>query len=949
MERKRQKSILGMIGVVAVCCLLFFAGGNKTYAAEIELQRVKVGFFHLDGYHMYDANGHRQGYGYDFLQKIARYINVEFEYVGYDWNVAESIEMLKAGEIDMLTCTRKTPEREKEFAFSDESVGISSMILTVKKGNEKYEAGNYATYEGMRIGFWEGDGRNQNMISFAQEKGFSYIPVYYPTLEECQEALEDGEIDGLVTIDLRRIGNEEILDAFDADEYFVMVRKEDTELLKRVNQAMEQLDFFERGWQSDLYHTYYEEDVLGAMGLTPEEREVLQTLAESGRPLYVTCSPDWAPYSWFENGEAKGIIPEYFDAVMKELGIPYEIVEPTNHNNYVKLVHSGSIDIVMDVQIENAFAEENGYVETVPYMTSRLYRISKKGYEGDYKEICVVDEPFLLERVRGLNPQKVIKMRPTMDEVMEDIREGAVDATYVYESTAEYYVNQDETFLLRSEVISGEDTQIGIGVREGIDHNLVSAIGKTIHQIPEEWIAAVARKYVNDYDVAWTMRRFIYSNPLMAVGVVFFFATTVGLLLILAHLSRKAKRDKLIQEKMTNQQIQLEEALKQAEFANVAKSDFLSKMSHDIRTPMNAIIGMTTICEKDPENYTRTREYIRKIRVSSEGLLQLLNEILDMSKIESGNVELREDPFDLLELVNETVEMIGINAENRGQELVVNSDKVQHSKVIGDETVIRKILSNLLSNSVKYTPEGGKIFFAIEEMESPCYSVGCYRFIVHDNGIGMSEEFQKRLFEPFERAVDSRVNKIQGTGLGMAITKSLVEIMGGTISVKSEEGSGSTFIIELSIQQNMNTVVKIQREEAEKEVVLQGMHFLVAEDNELNAQILLELLSFEGVTCDWAENGRIAVEMFEKSENDKYDLILMDVQMPEMNGYEATKAIRNGCHPRAKTIPIAAMTANAFKEDIQDALNSGMNVHIMKPIDMNVLKSSVMKVIFGGG
>ena len=394
------------------------------------------------------------------------------------------------------------------------------------------------------------------------------------------------------------------------------------------------------------------------------------------------------------------------------------------------------------------------------------------------------------------------------------------------------------------------------------------------------------------------------------------------------------------------------EALQTAENANKAKTDFLSNMSHDIRTPMNAIIGMTSLIRHDAGNKDKVIEYADKIDISSQHLLGIINDVLDMSKIEAGKTVFKYTDFSMPDLIEELNTIFQPQIAERNQTLMVIKENIRHEWVNGDQVHLMQIFSNLLSNAVKYTQEGGKIQFLVEECETKSSVYAKYRFLVSDNGMGMSADFKETIFDPFTRAEGSVTNKIQGTGLGMAITRNLVEAMGGTIDVESELGQGSCFevLIDLRIAEDRSVSSTVQEEKNEQnDNIFQGMRFLCAEDNELNAEILTELLKIEGAECTICENGEEILKTFEKSAPGDYDMILMDVQMPVMNGYEATKAIRRSSHELAKKIPIIAMTANAFSEDIQHSLAAGMNAHVSKPVEMRVLEKTIRSIKTGGG
>ena len=393
------------------------------------------------------------------------------------------------------------------------------------------------------------------------------------------------------------------------------------------------------------------------------------------------------------------------------------------------------------------------------------------------------------------------------------------------------------------------------------------------------------------------------------------------------------------------------EALQTAENANKAKTDFLSNMSHDIRTPMNAIIGIISLIRHNAGDKEKVIEYADKIAISSQHLLGIINDVLDMSKIEAGKTVFKYSDFSILDAIEELNTIFHSQANEKNQSFIITKENLKHEWVNGDKVHLMQIFSNLLSNAIKYTQEGGVIQFIAEESETNSSTYGKYHFIVSDNGMGMSADFKETIFDAFTRAESSVTNKIQGTGLGMAITKNLVESMGGTIEVESEPNRGSSFEVILNLKIVENRVVssteQIEMHETDSDI-LDGMRFLCAEDNELNAEILMELLKLEGAECTICENGKRILEAFEQSVPGEYDMILMDVQMPVMNGYEATKAIRRSSHEQAKTIPIIAMTANAFSEDMQHTLAAGMNAHISKPVDMKLLKKTIRNIKLGG-
>lgn len=396
-----------------------------------------------------------------------------------------------------------------------------------------------------------------------------------------------------------------------------------------------------------------------------------------------------------------------------------------------------------------------------------------------------------------------------------------------------------------------------------------------------------------------------------------------------------------------------ETAFKTAESANNAKSQFLANMSHDIRTPMNAIAGMTTLIEREAESPEKVRRYIRKMKASSEHLIGIINEVLDMSRIESGNAVMNMSEYSVFDEVEALEASFRPQAEAKGQSFCVIVEDIRHEWIVGDRVRVQQIMNNLLSNSLKYTPAGGSISLSIRELEQKSASnYARYCICVADNGIGMSREFLERIYDSFSREESSITNAVQGTGLGMSIVKSLVELMGGSIDVESVRGKGTRFELMLDFRiadaQNDNVYKNSSEAYDGSREVLKGMKLLCAEDNAMNADILADLLALEGADCVICVNGEEAVEAFERSAPEEYDAILMDVQMPLMNGYDATRAIRHSAHPSAQTIPVIAMTANAFSDDVKRSLNAGMNEHISKPIDMELLIRTIIKTTSRG-
>ncbi len=1201
-----------------LCFVLMLSGTLPAAAAPKEPNRtVKAGVFFFDGYHMQDESGAYTGYGIELLNLISQYSHLNFVFTGYDKSWEEMQDMLERGEIDVVTSARKTRERAETFAFSL-PIERNSTVLSIQAQNTEIRSGDYSTYDGMTVGILAGSSQNQSLPDFAKENGFTYQPREYDDPGRLEADLQNGTIDAILTSNLRRTENEKILDTIETDYFYAIARKDDQELLDEINYAISQMNIYEGDWANNLYYKYYGSSNSSFNVFTQRELDYIQEVASGKKHITATSMTDRKPYSYVEDGELKGILPEFFDSLMESAGLPYEMIVPENQEEYKKLKANSAVDVVVDWQqfasTESDYADGGFLTDT--YMTTGTALLSRKNFNGPITSLAVTEgqEGLPLEHARFKSAR--ILSFPTPESTLQAVLDKEADAAFVRTCSAQYFVNNDRTNSLQFSMIDAEQIVFNMYIRNSSDHELITILNKCIHQAPDDVLGQLITQYTADAPENVTFIEYMAVHPEMAALLSALIALAVGLTLFFCLRSRwnnkllrtteQAKqeleeqlaivsalsRDYLnvytvnmqdatirivklegyltpgldrrskeeypyhetlhqyienrvleedreyltealslerVKEALTanpeyigtyhvrigeeihdyqftyvsyhaegqaaplalagfrnideivrkeqQQKAVLEDALAMAQAASEAKTAFLSSVSHDIRTPMNAIIGFLALMRDEADHPDLVREYIQRIDAASQHLLGLINDVLDMNKIESGSTTLNLVEMNLGEVIEEINTIIRPQTKAKNQTFDIFTSHLNFEHLLGDKMRINQILINLLSNSVKYTQENGHIEMRVDELPQVLDNYSRIRFTIRDTGLGMSEDFLEVIFDPFTREDTGVTHEIQGTGLGMAITRSLVDLMGGSIKVESKLGEGSTFVVELELhiqeqednpkfwtdhsvgkllvvdddEEICRNVVHTMRRtgvtveyatggkdairmmedarqtdkpydlilldwkmpdldgletarlirknypekipillltaydwseieqeateigvdhfmpkpffmstfkeaicrvtdtprEAEKSTdnIVQGKHILVVDDIEANHIILVKILSSQGAVCEAVGNGQEAVDAFLNSPPGTYDLILMDVQMPVMNGYEATRAIRASSRPDAGTIPIIAMTANAFVDDVQDAIDSGMNAHIAKPVQIDKLKATIRQVL----
>ena len=936
---KRARTCRGLAILMTMLLLTALLSLSASAAETVsQHERVRVGFFAMDGYHMMDEDGNRSGYGYDFLRLMARYWDVDYEYVGYDKSWEEMQQMLIDGEIDMVTSARRTPEREELFDFS-RPIGTNNGILTVRSDNSTIVEGKYSTYDGMRVALLRGNSRNDEFAEYARTKGFTYKSVYFDSAEEIAEALQNGTVDAIVTSSLRKMNNERILEKFGSSDFYVIVKKGNTELLNKINYAIDQMNAAEGSWKTTLYNKNYETTDTKNLEYTEEEKRIIAQYSKEN-PLHVLCDPTRYPYSYTENGEVKGILPDYFRKIADYAGLSYEFLVPATRDEYIAYQsNKDAVNISIDARLDtDNYAETKEWGLTAPYITMRMARVTRRDFDGKINVVTTVNQTASTSIEDVLAPGAEKLMCSTRQEMMEAVRNGKADAAFVYYYMAQAFVNSDTTGTMTYTLLEQPTFSYSMVVSSTENHALAGILTKAMYAMPDNLVEDLATQYTTYKATNLTLADMIRLHPVTAVAIIVFISwMAVAMIIIVNRLRTRRKLQLAAQQKAKEMAVLAE----QAQAASKAKSTFLSNMSHDIRTPMNAIIGFTNIALHQ-DSVPEMHNCLKKIEESSDHLLSLLNDVLDISRIESGKVEFSPVPANITAVTDSVIEIVKGMLLNRELNFEVHREPLQNPYVMTEPVRIREILVNILNNAVKFTKDGGTIRFDAGSRPGADaqHIVICYR--IKDTGIGMSEEFQKKLFDEFAQEENGVRTQYKGTGLGMPISKKYIELMGGTITVDSRKGVGTTFTVEIPME--LTNAEKVEKTKPlAQHNDLKGIKVLLAEDNDLNAELATILLEDLGMTVTRAADGQEVVDLFAEHPAGTYDIILMDIMMPKMDGHQAAKAIRAMYADRsdAEEIPIIALSANAFSEDVQASLDAGMNGHVSKPLNME----EVTKVI----
>ena len=939
MQTLMRKSVCALLSLLL---LLSAVLPVKAAAETAPVKVVRVGSFE-DTFNYCNEKGARKGYGYELLETLSGYTGWQFEYVTCDWS--DCFEKLENGEIDIMGGISYTEDRAEEMLFSDEPMGEEKYYLYADLSREDITASDYKTLNGKKIGVLMGAESEVMLTEWEEKYGLKTQHVNIANNEDVKQKLANHEIDCFVSLEesyWAELGISTITRVGKSSIYYVL-NKDRSDLKEELDNAMRALDEEAPFYTADLCKKYFSLDYKPI--LTGEEKAWLK---EHGaiRMGFLTSDSGVSTYDP-ATGEITGTITDYIQFAADCLGnqeLEFQLVGYDDKEAELNALKSGEIDMIFHFDQSPNLAEEYRLARTNTTWTANMMVVTNKQLfiENQVNRVAVPQNKISLTRyIAFYYPQWEIVDCDTQEDAIKLVKDGQADCFITGVSSEAKYSKNNGFYS----VPLPNPANSCFAVKSG-NRSLLSILNKTIKAMPANMLTSSLAMHKSSARKV-TLSEFIKDNFVMVLLVSSI--AVAAILLTILKLLRKARKAEAAARKAADDtqelNAKLQVAVEKAESANHAKSTFLFNMSHDIRTPMNAIIGYADLASRHSDDPAKLKKYMENIQVCGQNLLMLLNNVLDLARIENDKTEMEYSVSDVEKDFRNCIAMFQNQADSKGQTLTVTT-QLPYPYIYADIPHLTEVCTNLVSNAVKYTGAGGTIRCGITqkpgEKEGWCDTV----VTVADNGIGMSQEFQKHIFEPFERERTSTVSKVEGSGIGMGIVKKLVELMGGTVEVESKIGVGSTFTVTIPCRIASEDEIQAKREiNPSDQKCLCGTRILLTEDNDLNAEIATELLQEEGCTVDRAKDGVECVDMLEKAANGTYQLILMDVQMPVMNGYDAIKKIRRMDNPQKANIPIVAMTANAFSEDKQVALDAGMNDHIAKPINMSVLVPTLRKYL----
>ncbi len=914
--------------------LFFLLIAISTAAIAAASPMIRVGYLESPGFIEKNADGSYDGYCVAYLREIAKYTGWKYTFV--EENQQELEQDFAAGRIDLLCTYTFSPRQNLQNDIAAHPLGAAASVLYLRpeRGNIFYE--DYAAFNGLYIGVVNGTWQQDAFREYAQKHSFTYHELTFPDSAAMFAALDRGNIDAAAASVLYGTKDYKIVSYFSIDPFYIITQNNRSDdFADRLNNAMVHVRYTNPSLDAELQNKYYNSATFSHPLFTREEADYIHEYPV----VRIANFSHRFPFSQYDEDDSSfsGIAIDILDLIAQQSGLTFEYIPMPVGTPAFSFLRENQANLVSGIVVTDDRLADDSLRLSSPYFFGQMVFVGRKGmvYDTDaaYKAAIPNDARGIDNYLRHQHPNYTLIPYDDSLACMQAVNRGEADLmmqnTYIVGALLQR--PQFDGLTILSGSTAPEDFCLaGLSTQNPL---LISIINKTIASLDQHAIQNSVLKHTANAPYTPTSADILHKYRTTIFIAAILLLCCCALLLYVFQQKRKNIHT------LENKNQQLMSAIAQAEFANTAKSRFLSRMSHEIRTPMNAIIGMTTLALRDTKDCTRTEGYLAKIALASKVLLSIINDILDMSAIESNKLKIAHEPFLLWHTIDTINEMYSAQCDLKKIHFKITNE-AKENKLIGDQGRLNQILLNIVSNAVKFTPEDGSVAVHIEPVQTT-ETTATLRFTVADTGIGMSDEFRDRLFQPFEQDSAIIFQKYGGSGLGLSITKNLTTLMGGTIPVETALGKGTTFAIELPFER---AAVSPKAEPATPAVWdFSGRRILLAEDNALNLEIATELLQSTGAAVDTAENGKKAVTAFTEAPANTYDLILMDIQMPEMDGYQATRSIRASAHPDAASIPILAMTANAFTEDVAKAKAAGMNGHLAKPIDVQLLYRTLAK------
>jgi len=906
---------------------------------------VRVGYIDHPGFLSRTDTGFVTGYGADYFQKIAAYTGWNVQYV-FD-SRANLEESLQTGNVDFIFPLMYTPDRLDRYHYANFSIGTELNYLYARIDDDSIYYEDFSAFQNRRIAVTKNSFQEKALKDYAKKEHFQYVETVFDSYDNVFHALDTGQVDlaaaSSLTIPPK---NYKIVGCVAVVPFYIVAgRQYDAVLVNQLNDALGKIKYITPEFEPTLQDTYYAKNMLSTVPLFT--RQDMEYIRSHGNITIGNFSQRYPLSYWnASTGKIEGIAIDILKLIEARSGLCFQYTAIPSGEQPIDYLLAGNVDLISGIVYNQERIHDGRLHLSIPYLNGKMVLVGDKNQSYDPDKIYTVALPFdakgIIGYVHKYHPNYTIRFYPASTECLEAVNNGTCDImiqnTYIVTALLQQPRFENLAVWLTTGIA---EEKFSIVSSSHYDPRLIEIINKSLDSISKEEIKTIIFNHTTNTPYVLSAADIAHKYNIEIGMILLILLLCLGLYIAIL----QEKKDNISTLELKN--TQLTDAITQAEYASNAKGQFLARMSHEIRTPMNAIIGMANLALKHDSQRERLMDHLAKINQSSHLLLNIINDILDMSAIERDQLHIENKPFILQEVLQELCDVYAVQCQQKHIQFHIDIEQKCYRQLCGDRNRLAQILLNLLSNAVKFTPSGGCVQLQVEQVNE--LSGKLYiQFIIADTGIGMNEEFKARIFKPFEQASTVTFQKYGGSGLGLSITKSLVELMNGKITVRSALDKGTTFTVILPFEIFDSPVFEPNKPPAGIDgtttainrlatLACKQKRILLVEDNDINREVAADLIKMTGATVDFALDGQDAVQRFCSSPPGLYDLIFMDIQMPRMDGYEATRLIRGSSHAQAQTIPIIAMTANAFTEDISKALLSGMNEHMAKPIELERL------------